>query len=422
MLGNQNNCFFIHYLGILSIANEHMIFGHYSSRVTLEYKLSQLFDHELRIGNNSLISCQLSKDDDRPEIILNPNMTIIPLSPIYYNTTSTKDSVTTTTTTQALTSSTVVYVTVTSTVIIYATQTLVPSISHSVATNGNSETPSHTPTLFTTNDVTLLSSAYPSSYLTPSHANALFTTNDVTLLSSAYPSHSSSYLTPSHINALFTTNDVTLLSSAYPSHSSSYLTPSHINALLTTSDVTLLSSVYPSHSFSYLTTSPVLASQHDTSITPVNTIHFSSHSIIASSSSHDPVTGESLANAPSSSLMSIYISIGVVVFCALILGVVSGLVCYYSGKRHRQRHVINSTSTRQRPTSQLELTSSQVPASSASSITSIDKHSLIEENSPSSIYASSRQHDENPFSVTTFKPEAENIELQPVHNDPETTV
>ena len=24
--------------------------------------------------------------------------------------------------------------------------------------------------------------------------------------------------------------------------------------------------------------------------------------------------------------------------------------------------------------------------------------------------------------VTTFKPEAENIELQPVHNDPETTV
>ena len=351
-------------LGILSIANEHMIFGHYSSRVTLEYKLSQLFDHELRIGNNSLISCQLSKDDDRPEIILNPNMTIIPLSPIYYNTTSTKDSVTTTTTTQALTSSTVVYVTVTSTVIIYATQTLVPSISHSVATNGNSETPSHTPTLFTTNDVTLLSSAYPSSYLTPSHANALFTTNDVTLLSSAYPSHS----------------------------------------------------------FSYLTTSLALASQHDTNITPANTIHFSSHSIIASSSSHDPVTGESLANAPSSSLMSIYISIGVVVFCALILGVVSGLVCYYSGKRHCQRHVINSTSTRQRPTSQLELTSSKVPASSASNITSIDKHSLIEENSPSSIYASSGQYDENPFSVTTFKPEAENIELQPVHNDPETTV
>ena len=392
MCGNQNNCFFIHYLGILSIANEHMIFGHYSSRVTLEYKLSQLSDHELRIGNNSLISCQLSKDDDRPEIILNPNTTTIPLSSIYYNTTSTKDSITTTTT-QALTSSTVVYVTVTSTVIIYATQTLVPSIAHSVATNGNSETPSHTPTLFTTNDVTLLSSAYPSRYLTPSHTNALFTTNDITLLSSAYPSHSSSYLTPSHINAL-----------------------------LTTSDVTLLSSVYPSHSFSYLTTSPVLASQHDTSITPVNTIHFSSHSIIASSSSHDPVTGESLANAPSSSLMSIYISIGVVVFCALILGVVSGLVCYYSGKRHRQRHVINSTSTRQRPTSQLELTSSKVPASSASSITSIDKHSLIEENSPSSIYASSGQHDENPFSVTTFKPEAENIELQPVHNDPETTV
>ena len=341
-----------------------MIFGHYSSRVTLEYKLSQLLDHELRIDNNSLISCQLSKDDDRPEIILNPNTTTILLSSIYYNTTSTKDSITTTTTTQALTSSTVVYVTVTSTVIIYATQTLVPSIAHSVATNGNSETPSHTPTLLTT-------------------------------------------------------NDVTLLSSAYPSHSSSYLTPSHINALLTTSDVTLLSSVYPSHSFSYLTTSPALASQHDTSITPANTIHFSSHSIISSSSSHDPVTGESLANAPSSSLMSIYISIGVVVFCALILGVVSGLVCYYSGKRHRQRHVINSTSTRQRPTLQLELTSSQVPASSASSITSIDKHSLIEENSPSSIYASSGQYDENPFSVTNFKPEAENIELQPVHNDPE---
>ena len=383
MLGNQNNCFFIHYLGILSIANEHMIFGHYSSRVTLEYKLSQLFDHELRIGNNSLISCQLSKDDDRPEIILNPNTTTIPLSSIYYNTTSTKDSITTTTTTQALTSSTVVYVTVTSTVIIYATQTLVPSISHSVATNGNSETPSHTPTLFTTNDVTLLSLAYPSRYLTPSHTNALFTTNDVTLLSSAYPSHSSSYLTPSHVNAL-----------------------------LTTSDVTLLSSVYPSHSFSYLTTSPALASQHDTSITPVNTIHFSSHSIIASSSSHDPVTGESLANAPSSSLMSIYISIGVVVFCALILGVVSGLVYYYSGKRHRQRHVINLTSTRQRPTSQLELTSSKLPASSASSITSRDEHSFIEENSPSSIpHASSRQHDDNPFSVTTFKPEAENIEL-----------
>ena len=316
-------------------------------------------------------------------------MTTIPLSSIYYNTTSTKDSITTATT-QALTSSTVVYVTVTSTVIIYATQTLVPSISHSVATNGNSETPSHTPTLFTTNDVTLLSSAYPSRYLTPSHTNALLTTNDVTLLSSAYPS---SYLTPSHANALFTTNDVTLLSSAYPSHS-----------------------------FSYLTTSLALASQHDTSITPTNTIHFSSHSIIASSSSHDPVTGESLANAPSSSLMSIYISIGVFVFCALILGVVSGLVCYYSGKRHRQRHVINSTSTRQRPTSQLELTSSEIPASSASSITSIDKHSLIEENSPSSIYASSGQYDENPFSVTTFKPEAENIELQPVHNDPETTV
>ena len=394
MRGNKNNCFFIHYLGILSIANEHMIFGHYSSRVTLEYKLSQLFDHELRIGNNSLISCQLSKDDDRPEIILNPNTTTIPLSSIYYNTTSTKDSITTTTTTQALTSSTVVYVTVTSTVIIYATQTLVPSISHSVATDGNSETPSHTPTLFTTNDVTLLSSAYPSRYLTPSHTNALFTTNDVTLLSSAYPSHSSSYLTPSHINAL-----------------------------LTTSDVTLLPSVYPSHPFSYLTTSPALASQHDTSITPANTIlHFSSHSIIASSSSYDPVTGESLANAPSSSLMSIYISIGVVVFCALILGVVSGLVCYYSGKRHRQRHIISSTSTRQRPTSQLELTSSKVPASSASSITSTDKHSLIEENSPSSIYASSGQHDENPFSVTTFKPETENIELQPVHNDPETTV
>ena len=370
-----------------------MIFGHYSSRVTLEYKLSQLLDHELRIDNNSLISCQLSKDDDRPEIILNPNTTTILLSSIYYNTTSTKDSITTTTTTQAITSSTVVYVTVTSTVIIYATQTLVPSIAHSVATNGNSETPSHTPTLLTT--------------------------NDVTLLSSAYPSHSSSYLTPSRTNVLLTTSDVTLLSSAYPSHSSSYLTPSHINALLTTSDVTLLSSVYPSHSFSYLTTSPALASQHDTSITPANTIHFSSHSIIASSSSHDPVTGESLANAPSSSLMSIYISIGVVVFCALILGVVSGLVCYYSGKRHRQRHVINSTSTRQRPTSQLELTSSQVPASSASSITSIDKHSLIEENSPSSIYASSGQYDENPFSVTNFKPEAENIELQPVHNDPE---
>ena len=380
-------------LGILSIANEHMIFGHYSSRVTLEYKLFQLSDDELRIGNNFSISCQLSKDDNRPEIILNPNTTTIPLSSIYYNTTSTKDSITTTTT-QALASSTVVYVTVTSTVIIYATQTLVPSISHSVATNGNSETPSHTPTLFTTNDVALLSSAYPTHYLTPSHANALFTTNDVTLLSSAYPSHSFSYLTPSHINAL-----------------------------LTTSDITLLSSVYPSHSFSYLTTSLALTSQHDTSITPVNTIHFSSHSIIASSSSHDPVTGESLANAPSSSLMSIYISIGVVVFCALILGVVSGLVCYYSGKRHRQRHVINSTSTRQRPTSQLELTSSKLPASSASSITSRDEHSFIEENSPSSIpHASSRQHDDNPFSVTTFKPEAENIELQPVHNDPETTV
>ena len=372
-----------------------MIFGHYSSRVTLEYKLSQLFDHELRVGNNFSISCQLYKDDDRPAIILNPNTTTIPLSSIYYNTTSTKDSITTTTTTQALTSSTVVYVTVTSIVIIYATQTLVPSIAHSVATNGNSETPSHTPTLFITNDVTLLSSAYPSRYLTPSHTNALFTTNDVTLLSSAYPSHSSSYLTPSHTNAL-----------------------------LTTSDATLLSSVYPSHSFSYLTTSPALTSQHDTSITPANTIlHFSSHSIIASSSSHDPVTGESLANAPSSSLMSIYISIGVVVFCALILGIVSGLVCYYSGKRHRQRHVINSTSTRQRPTSQLELTSSKVPASSASSITSRDEYSFIEENSPSSIpHASSGQHDDNPFSVTTFKPEAENIELQPVHNDPETTV
>ena len=102
-------------LGILSIANEHMIFGHYSSRVTLEYKLSQLSDDELRIGNNFSISCQLSKDDDRPEIILNPNMTTIPLSSIYYNTTSTKDSITTATT-QALTSSTVVYVTVTSTV------------------------------------------------------------------------------------------------------------------------------------------------------------------------------------------------------------------------------------------------------------------------------------------------------------------
>ena len=239
-----------------------MIFGHYSSRVTLEYKLSQLFDHELRIGNNFSISCQLYKDDDRPAIILNPNTTTIPLSSIYYNTTSTKDSITTTTTTQALTSSTVVYVTVTSTVIIYATQTLVPSIAHSVATNGNSETPSHT-------------------------------------------------------NALFTTSDVTLLSSAYPSHSSSYLTPSHINALFTTSDITLLSSAYPSHSFSYLTTSLALTSQHDTSITPANTIHFSSHSIIGSSSSHDPITGESLANAPSS-LMSIYISIGVVVFCMCI--------------------------------------------------------------------------------------------------------
>ena len=353
-------------LGILSIANEHMIFGHYSSRVTLEYKLSPLFDHELRIGNNFSISCQLSKGDDRPAIILNPNTTTIPLTSIYYNTTSTKDSITTTTTTQALTSSTVVYVTVTSTVIIYATQTLVPSISHSVATNGNSETPSHTPTLFTI-------------------------------------------------------NDFTLLSSAYSSHPSSYLTPSHTNALFTTSDATLLSSAYPSHSFSYLTTSPALTSQHDTSITPVNTIiHFSSHSIIASSSSHDPVTGESLANAPSSSLMSIYISIGVFVFCALILGIVSGLVCYYSGKRHRQRHIINSTSTRQQPTLQLKLTSSKVPASSASSITSRDENSFIEENFLSSIHASSGQHDENLYSVTTFKPEAENIELQPVHNDPKT--
>ncbi|XP_019852265.1 PREDICTED: uncharacterized protein LOC109582106 [Amphimedon queenslandica] len=361
---------------LLPLDYNQMTFGTYSSRFSLEFKISHWLPENETISNHS-ITCELFKSDNKPEIILDPSRSRLLLTSAMHSTTTSQPATTSSTTSSSTTSSStisssngqhytalpnitsisVVHVNITmiSTVIIYATKIV------TVAPNTTSRT------------------TLPTSTTDTSPFSSSINTSDILLPSmESVPLQSSVSHSPHH-SPLF-------------SDLSSKATSTRQSVILTAS----------------------------------RTI------------SKTPITGGSIGN-DSSSMMNLYLSIGIIAPCALILVILSGVICYFSGKRRQKGYTIRDRANTE---TQLELLErSRVVLTGASGSSTLESAATLpaapEPNdtptkqeaqdspavpAPSPVYDIALRES----TISTFKPEteatqasppAQDIELQAIQND-----
>lgn len=135
-------------------------------------------------------------------------------------------------------------------------------------------------------------------------------------------------------------------------------------------------------------------------------------------------------------MMNLYLSIGIIVPCALILIILSGIICYFSGKRRQTKYITRDRANTAQPQlldqSRVVLTGvsggstlesgATLPAAPEPSEPSVTQEEAQDSPAPSPVYDIAFRES----TISTFKPETEDtqaspptrsMELQPIQSD-----
>ena len=436
------------------------MFVSYSSRFSLEFKISHWLSENETISNHS-VSCELFKSENKPEIILDPSASTIPLTSVMQSTTTSlmppqptiSSSTISSSNTQLYTplpnttSISVIHVniTMTSTIIIFATK--IVTVEPSRTSHTTLPTSTTGASLFSTSSFDTSVVLLPSMQSIPLQSIPLqsiplqsISMQSISMLSIPLQSIPLQSISMQSIPLQsIPLQSISMLSIPLQSISMQSIPLQSISLQSISLQSIPLQSI-PLQSIplqSSISHSPHHSSLlSDISSKPTNTIRQSTVQTASRTitNTNTPVTGGSLGN-DSSSMMNLYLSLGIIVPCALILAVLSGVICYFSGKRRQKRYIIRDWANTPKNTTQLELLETRVVLTGSSTLESTAAPpAAAEPNDPSTTQEAQNSPAQSPVcdisfretTISTFKPEtaatqasqpAQSIELQPVQAD-----